>query len=181
MKEIEIEYRVEIPTDVFDYMCSKINSIADLKSHKSRFSLMAFLSKGDIKSVLYLRATIDQLADKVDTEIVHKKGAQHAHDRTEITQKISLADFENFLRIFSTITSDKTLVMEREIVNFNHGDGIVVSLVKSKKHSYIEFEKLSDELDKERSSEKILNLISLLGMVPLDKVSSEKLFKDLDM
>ncbi|MFZ3301302.1 MAG: hypothetical protein WA152_01155 [Microgenomates group bacterium] len=181
MKEIEIEYRVETPFNEFDSIYKKINSVASLKSHKSRFSLMVFLSKNDEKSILYLRTTKDYLTNETDVEIVHKKGAQHAHDRIELTQKIDSKDFENFLHLFATITADKILVMQRETFNFEGKDGVIISLVKSRNHSYIEFEKLSSTEESDSSSKTILDLIDSLGLSPLDKDGSERLFKELDI
>lgn len=181
MKEIEIEYRVEIPFNEFGSIYEKINSVAELKSHKSRFSLMVFLSKNDEKSILYLRTTKDYLTDETDVEIVHKKGAQHAHDRIELTQKIDSKDFENFLHLFATIAADKILVMQRETYNFEGKDGVMISLVKSRNHSYVEFEKLSNTDEEASSSKAILDLIGSLGFSPLDKDASERLFKELDI
>lgn len=181
MKEIEIEYRVETPFNEFDSIYNKINSVADLKSHKSRFSLMVFLSKNDEKSILYLRTTKDYLTNETDVEIVHKKGAQHAHDRIELTQKIDSKDFENFLHLFATIAADKILVMQRETFNFEGQDGVIISLVKSRNHSYIEFERLSSMEESDSSSKAVLGLIESLGLSPLDKDGSERLFKELDI
>lgn len=179
MNNIEIEYRSEIPIGNFDKVKDQLSGVAELQSHKRRFSVMLFMGENN-SSILYIRTTKDVNKGSEDTEMVHKKGAQASYDRIELTQKIDTSDFESYVNTLCTLPTNKTLVMQRETLNFFTSNGITVSLVKAKNHAYLEFEKLSSEENKDNSSKEVLELMGRLNFKVLDESKSMDLFNRLD-
>ena len=179
MNNIEVEFRTEIPFNDFEKIKGKLGSIAQLSSHKRRFSVMLFMGN-DNTSILYIRTTKDVNSGIDDTEIIHKKGIPASYDRIELTQKINVSDFESYIEILGSLPANKVLIMQRETINFVTPNSITVSLVRAKKHAYLEFEKLTSVESKEIASNEVLKLMNDLEFNILDEDGSRELFKRLD-
>lgn len=180
MNKIEVEFRVKIPISDFEKSFQKISDYSVVKNRKKRFSIMMFVESNDDLSILYLRTTVDLEKNLYHTEIVHKKGKQHAKDRSEVSQEIDESLFEDYAKLLGTLSTQKTLIMQRETVNFETKDGIIISLVKAVHHAYIEFEILCDEIEKEIHEKRLLDFIYSLQMIPLNEEESMRFFKTLD-
>ncbi len=179
-KDVELEYRVEIPFEEFEKQKSFLSKKARIINQAKRISLMVFVFKNDTKSILYVRATKNVENDELDCEIVHKKGAQHSHDRKETTIKVSKDDFKKFFRLFSNFSADKKIVMQRETVNFVTENDINIALVKARKHAYIEVEKMCTEQEKESVEKEVLNFVQDCVYKVLDEKGANELFERLD-
>ncbi len=179
-KNIELEYRVEIPIGGFEKEKTSLSKNSKIISHVKRIALMIFVSKNNSTSILYIRTTKNKKTDELDCEIVHKKGSQHSHDRTEVTQKIKREELEKFIKLFSNFVSDKKILMQRETINFETENDINIALVKARKHAYIEFEKICNEKEKNAVEKEVLSFIQKHKYNILDEKSSNDLFKRLD-
>jgi hypothetical protein len=179
-KKVELEYRTEIPIEDFKKHQEIISKKAEVVNHTKRFALMIFVSKEQETSILYIRTTKNLLTNKLDSEIVHKKGSKHSHDRIEITQKIDFKNLRSFIQMFAKFSADKKITMQRETVNFLTKDGINIALVKAKKHAYIEFEKMCDENEKRNVNNQLTDFIEESQYQTLNEEESNRLFEKLD-
>ncbi|MEP7104094.1 MAG: hypothetical protein ABI721_05290 [Candidatus Dojkabacteria bacterium] len=158
MNNIELEYRSEIEFSQFDQFEKKFNQIAKLKSHAKRLSFMAFGDGIDIR----VRITNGK------SEVVVKKGDWHAENRIEISQDIENDQFVGFVKIFSAMIKNCN-IGERENFVFENNDGVTITLVKSKRLAYVEFELISRDENIETNKKIILDLMKSLNLEILDK------------
>ena len=108
------------------------------------------------------------------SEIAIKKGALHAHDRTEMVQPIEKNQFIGMTHLYCLL-GFKSEVGERETYNFDMGRKITFSLVKAGDISYAEVEKMSNKVDTEKNKGQILKILTDLKL----KMTTKKEFDNL--
>lgn len=166
-KNIELELRAEILSKDFDTVLSKLKNNGEFISRANRLSVMFF---GEYKNEfvdIRIRVT-----DK-ESEIVVKKGGLHSHNRIELSQKISNDQFMGMVRIISQLGFDSK-VGERENWNFKFSDKIIVSLVKAGNLSYLEIEKMTDEINQYKDKKQLLGIAKKIDV----KVIEDKKYFD---
>ena len=161
--DIELELRAEVSKKQLKDLFVILEKDSRQISHNRRLSAM-FL--GDINGSKYdLRVRIDSLGK---VEVVAKKGAFHAHDRTEVFQPITKEDFLGFVKIFSLFGFNNSKITERENFNFDLGNGIMLVIVKTKDLSYVEIEKISNKNNLENNRLELLKKLENFKLKPLD-------------
>lgn len=171
-KQIELELRAEIPTDRIDEIVKSASAIGKLVSVTKRLSVM-FLGKLKTGNV-DIRIRINSNGK---SELVIKKGEFHSHDRIEISEQISKNQIVGLARIFSLLDFDSKIT-ERENFDFDLGDEINFTLVKSKDISYVEIDKICTPSETKMTSEKLslklkqLNILEVLSKEGFDNLCS---------
>lgn len=154
-KNIELELRAEVLKENFDTVLNKLKKKGNLISETNRLSVMFFGKCGDNCFDVRVR-----IANK-ESEVVIKKGDLHSHNRIEFSQKISNNQFIKIVKIISQFGFD-TKVGERKNINFQFPNAIIISLVKTGDLSYLEIEKMTDELNQEKDKEELYFLAKTL-------------------
>lgn len=134
MPPIELELRCEIPYRQFTQTLNHLRRHGKFLKHTKRLSVMCFGKVGKHKLDVRIRIT------KQRAEVVMKKGHWHAHNRTEVIQKISPNQFLGMTRIFAELDFDMK-VGERETYDFGFPGGIDITLGRGGKIAYLEVEK----------------------------------------
>lgn len=156
-KNIELELRAEIFQKDFDEILNRLNQQGKLISETTRLSVMFFSELNNICIDIRVRIT------NGESEIVIKKGEIHSKDRTEFCQKIANGQFVNMVKIMSQLCFEAK-VGERKNFNFQFPDNAIVTLVKAGDLSYIEIEKMTDELNKEKDRLQLVGIANALGV-----------------
>jgi hypothetical protein len=156
--DIELELRAEVSLKQFKKLLALLNKEYKKISETKRLSVM-FLGKAQ-KTIYDIRVRIDS---NKNAELVIKKGAFHAHDRTETSQKIEKKQFVNTVKILSLLNFRSKLT-ERDNFVFHLENNITVVLVKAKSIAYVEIEKMSNEKDKKADKTELLKLIKLFDL-----------------
>jgi hypothetical protein len=172
-ENIELEYRVEIPSGLFKETLDTFQKQYELESHTKRLSYMGFWSSPEKQFDARVRIT------NGESEVVLKIGDLDSHDRTELSQTISKDQISGFMRMFSRIASEN-YIAERETYNFRTPDNVVISLVTAGTVCYIEYELLSQAENVEANNLTLKKLIENHGFTPLDKAGFKALNQKLD-
>lgn len=138
-KNIELEIRAEVLKDNFDVTFNNLKRQGNLISETNRLSVMFFGQYNNNCLDIRIRTT------NGESEVVIKKGEIHSQDRTEYSQKISNNQFIDMVKLMSQF-GFKSKVGERKTFNFQFPNKIVISLVRVGDLSYLEIEKMADEL-----------------------------------
>lgn len=168
-KNIELELRAEIKGSDFAKINKHLRKLGNLISETKRLSVMFFGQSGEHNFDIRVRVTNGK------AELVIKKGAFHAHDRTEIAQTINKEQFLGLAKVFSLLEF-KAKVGERETLNYELPDGITASLVKAKSLAYLELEKMSSKHSLEINKQK---LEAISGQLEVKIIQSSEEFNDL--
>lgn len=159
MPPIELELRCEIPYRQFTKVLNHLRRHGKFLKHTKRLSVMCFGKVGDNKLDVRIRTT------KQRAEVVMKKGHWHAHDRTEVIQKISPNQFLGMTRIFAELDFDMK-VGERETYDFGFRPGIVITLGRGGKIVYLEVEKQTTSAKLPRDKKELTALARALNLPP---------------
>lgn len=150
-KDIELELRAEILSKDFDTVLSQLKEGRKFISHTSRLSVMFFGRYDDEAIDIRVRVTDGK------SEVVIKKGDLHSNDRTEVSQEIINEQFIGMVRVMSQLRFDSK-VGERETWNFEFPNKVIISLVKAGELSYLEIEKMTDEVSQQEDKEELLDI-----------------------
>lgn len=169
----EIELRAEIPFTKRQTIEKKILSQVPITSSDDRLSVLFLGSIKDIDFDIRVRINSDKYA-----EIVLKRGNFHAHDRLELTQRITPAQFLGFIRIFNALGFQSKVMRRKTKRFFVEKEQCEIALVDAENISYIEVERMVNTRDKkaiEQERSKLTKILTNLNLVPIDK----KRFDDL--
>lgn len=169
-KNIELELRTEIPNHNFVKVLNKLKKAGKLISKTKRLSVMYFGKVGKNKIDIRTRITNGV------SEVVVKKGDFHAHNRIEVSQPIDKSQFIGMVKLMTQLGFADVKVGEREIYNFDFGNGIIASLCRAGSISYLEIEKMSG-LETQKSD--ILGLTNLAKALQINLFKNKKEFIDL--
>lgn len=168
-KNIELELRSELTLDQFEGILNKLKAETRLISQTKRLSIM-FL--GEINEANFdIRIRIN---NRKEAELVIKKGAFHAHDRMEISQKITKDQILGFVKIFS-LFDFSSKITERENFLFDIGDNIELALVKAGSIAYLEIEKMSASNDLSKNKDTLVGILRDLNLKPINESSFNEL------
>lgn len=159
MPPIELELRCEIPSRQFAKTLDHLRLHGKFLKHTKRLSVMCFGKIGHHKIDIRIRTT------KQRTEVVMKKGDWHAHNRTEVTQKISPDQFLGLTRIFAELDFEMK-VGERESYDFSFRPGIMVTLARAGKIAYLEVEKQTTSAKQDYDKTELCTLARKLNLPP---------------
>lgn len=159
MPPIELELRCEIPYRQFTKVLNHLRRHGQFLKHTQRLSVMCFGKVGDNKLDVRIRTT------KQRAEVVMKKGHWHAHNRTEVIQRISPNQFLGMTRIFAELDFDMK-VGERETYDFGFPGGIDITLGRGGKIVYLEVEKQTTSARLLRDKKELVALARALNLPP---------------
>ncbi|MBI2484639.1 hypothetical protein HYW18_00570 [Candidatus Uhrbacteria bacterium] len=160
---IELELRGECTTN-YDALKARLDKAAvdagTTPMEKRRTSVMCFGKMGEKKVDVRCRIT------NGEAEVVAKIGAFHAHDRTEVCEKVSLDQMVGFAKIFAAMDFSLVKVGTRFQTHYVV-DGIDVTLAKGQSGlAYVEFEKMVENKNDLEKEQKLLEtLATTLGVV----------------
>ena len=161
-KLIEVELRAEVPINDVENLKIKLSKMGKVLSTTRRLSVMYFGKINEQKTDIRIRVT------NGECEIAAKFGSFGSHDRLELCQKIEKDQFFGMVKIFSQFKFN-TEIGERETINYELPDDIVISLVLAGDIAYIELEKMSSEFDTLESKIKLQKLADNLNLQILDE------------
>lgn len=150
---IELELRAEVSLNQSEKILAELNKKNKLLSHTKRLSVMFLGEINRLNFDIRVRTSSD---DK--TELVIKRGDFHAHDRIEVSQKISRDQFIGIVKILSLFRF-QSKVTERENFVFDLGNDITLVLVKAESIAYVEIEKISHDRNIEKNKAELLSII----------------------
>lgn len=159
MPPIELELRCEIPIRQFNKTLNHLRRHGKFLKHTKRLSVMCFGKVGDNKLDVRIRTT------KQRAEVVMKKGHWHAHDRTEVIQKISPNQFLGMTKIFAELDFEMK-VGEREAYDFSFRPETVITLARAGKIAYLEVEKQTTSVKLPRDKKELTALARNLNLPP---------------
>lgn len=156
-KLIELEIRAEVLPGDREDLKGKLEARAKSRSQTRRLSVMYFGSVGTKKIDVRVRVTNGKC------EMVVKSGLFGSHDRIEIAQKINPAQFLGMVRIFAQFGFTME-VGERETLNYELPDDVMVALVSAGPIAYVELEKMSSKSSADQNTKQLKNLADQLGL-----------------
>jgi len=156
-KNIELELRAEVLKEDFNASLQKLKKIGKLISETNRLSVMFFGNSNNNIFDLRIRIT------NGEPEIVIKTGDWHSSDRKEYSQNISPEQFMGMVNIISQFGFDSK-VGERKTYNFEFPDKIIVSLVRAGNLSYLEIEKMTDEINQKNDKKELRDIAKKLNV-----------------
>lgn len=157
VKNIELEFRAEVPFKKYDHVLALLKKHGKVISNTKRMSAM-FFGKTDSASMdIRVRITNGK------AELVIKKGDLHSPKRIEISQPIAKNQFMGMVKAVQLL-GYRAEVAERQTVNLKLRNGIIASLVKAGKIVYLELEKLSSGKDLQQNEQQIISMIKELGL-----------------
>lgn len=169
-KNIELEFRAEVPKRSFWRVLRKLRARGRLISKTKRLSVMYFGKIGKIEIDIRVRITNGV------SEVVIKRGSFHSHNRIEVSQLIDKSQFIGMVKLMTQLGFTDVKVGERETYNFDFGNGIIISLAKADSISYIEIEKMTTDLNQKNDKNELINLAQTLR---IDLFENRKEFIDL--
>lgn len=155
---IEIELRAEISLKQIDGLLDHLKEKNKLLSQTKRLSVMFLGNVNQTNFDIRVRMSSDGNA-----ELVIKKGDFHAHDRVELSQKITKDQFIGIIKIFS-LFGFQSKITERENFVFDLEDDITIVLVKAGSIAYVEVEKMSDNKNTDVVRKRLLKIIEDLQL-----------------
>jgi adenylate cyclase class IV len=153
MRDIELEYRAEIPFAKMPEIRRRLLKLGRPLGISKRLSVMYFGKIGKAQFDIRVRITNGK------AEVAVKKGGFHSSSRTETVQKIAKDQIAGFVRIFSSLGFESK-ISERTIERFLLKNGIEASLVEKGGIAYLELEKMSKRATVETNRRQLLNLVS---------------------
>lgn len=169
---IECEVRAEIAMDDLCAIHEKLKSLSHDSNREKRLSVMFFGETSSEKPIdVRIRITNGR------PEMVVKKGALHAADRTESSLSIDDDQFIDLVNIVSLFDFQEIKVGERSTTNYFLDDDCVASVVEAGPIAYLEVEKMCKTKTEANSINNQLK--SLISRLPCRLLTNKKDFDGL--
>lgn len=164
---IEVELRAVVEHTDFDRVLRFLATQGLMTSKTHRLMVMFFGEASGQEMDIRVRITNGA------AELVMKQGDRYGHNRIEEAQPIFKEQMVGLARVISLLNY-RSKVGEREIFNFDLGNGVTASLVAAGEICYLEYEKMSNAAEADQVK---ITLEKMMVAVGLPIIASKEEFQ----